>query len=505
MRLVLDFIHRNLVLFVLGLGVFFVFAGFAHLKLNTADSSIYLSTAANIAGHKGFVVSYNLSQCFNTLYHPLWAYYQPLYPLFSSLFIDHGGIVRVIQVNILLFAFNAMLVFYIIQHLVPTRFNVLFILFLVFSSNFFVSALYPWTEQLHFFCFIFTFILFLKFKDRPGHLLWLGALNAIIMLVRVAHLYNFLAYLPVIFIGKGPLGQKLKKAFSFAGGFILVYGLYQLFCYSSYHVLYPEYARPGASYGIAHLTRGVIYDLGKVGICVPLVPFFSLKSFVCIGQHLRDFYHEMPLFLWPALFYYLLPVSKRSDGGVVELCLFQSIFTVIGYSSTFYWLPYHFESFRYSMIPFVLVSVAGWYCLCQWLSFLGFPWRRLLVGLVLVSFLYPQVNKFIALRSDLFQRPLWEKPYYKDLLEGYGWIDKNLPEKVLVASNEDQQGYFMHRPFISMPPGRSLSCENLALYNTIYSPDYYLLSSAVTDKCFALIPHTTVFANKTFRIFKAVK
>ena len=39
----------------------------------------------------------------------------------------------------------------------------------------------------------------------------------------------------------------------------------------------------------------------------------------------------------------------------------------------------------------------------------------------------------------------------------------------------------------------------------IYSPDYYLLSRAVTDKCFTSIPHTAVLSNRTFRIFKVVK
>ena len=147
---------------------FFYFVDFSYLKLNTADSSIYLSMAENIADHKGFVVSYNLCQSFKTLYHSLLPYYQPLYSIFCSFFINHGGIVKIIQINILLFALNAVSVFYLIQTLMPTRFNVLFIFFLVFSSVFFIPALYPWTEQFHFFCFITTFILFLKLKDFPG-------------------------------------------------------------------------------------------------------------------------------------------------------------------------------------------------------------------------------------------------------------------------------------------------------------------------------------------------
>ncbi len=505
MRFIFNFIYKHLILGIMAVGVFFIFVNFAYLKLNTADASIYLSTAENIANHKGFVVSYNLCQSFNTLYHPALPYYQSLYSFFSSFFINHGGIVKIIQINILFFALNAMLVFYIIQNLIPSRFNVLFIFFLVFSSNFFISALYPWTEQLHFLCFIIIFILFLKYAKSLKGLYWLGFLNGVLMLLRVAHLYNFLGFLPVLFIGKDPLRRKFHRAFFFVGGFILAYGLYQLFCLFSYHVLYPQYARSGVSYGLARLTDGIIYNPDKVGIQVSLGSFFSLKNFLCMGGHLRDFYHQMPFFLWPAFVYYFLPITKRQDGGLVALCFSQSIFTVLGYSLTFYWMSYHFESLRYSLIPYVLMSLAGWYCLYQGLSFLGYPGRKWVGGLVLLSLLYPQVDKFIAFKSDLLKHPIWERPYYKDLLGSYNWIDKNLPQEVLVASNEDQQGFFLHRPFISTPPGKSFNCTNVALYNHIYSPDYYLLSWAVTDKCFASIPHTTIFSNKTFRLFKVVK
>jgi hypothetical protein len=506
MKLSREILVQFLVFIVIVLGVYFIFVDFAGLKLNTADASSYLNVAENIATHKGFFTSYNLYESFNTFYHPMWAYMQLLYPLLCVLIFKlHGGIEQVIKLNILILGINSALIFYIIQRLIPTRLNVLFISFLVFSSNFFISALYPWTEQFYFFCFIITFILFLKYAQSPKCLYGLGFLNGILMLIRVAHLYNFLGFLPVLFIGKDPLRQKFNRVFSFVGGFILAYGLYQGFCLISCHVFYPEYARTGMSYAMARLTDGIIYNPDKVGIQVFLGSFFSLKNFLCMERHLRDFYLQMPLFLWPAFVYYFLPIKKRTDGGLVVLCFSQSIFTVLGYSLTFYWLPYHFESLRYSLIPFVLMSVAGWYCLYQGLSFLKPSRKKWIAGLVLLSLLCLQVDKFIVFKSDLLKHPLWEDPYYKDLLEGYHWIDKNLPKEILVASVDDQQGYFMHRPFISMPPGKSFNCTNLSLYNHIYSPDYYLLSSAVTDKCFTSIPHTAIFSNRTFRILRCIK
>ena len=137
------------------------------------------------------------------------------------------------------------------------------------------------------------------------------------------------------------------------------------------------------------------------------------------------------------------------------------------------------------------MSVAGWYCLYQGLSLSESSGKKIGWGFLLLCLLYLQADKFIAFKSNRLNHPLWQRPYYRDLLEGYNWIDKNLPKEILVASDEDQEGYFMHRPFISLPPGKSFNCTNLALYNHIYSPDYYLLSSAVTDKCFTAIPHTT--------------
>ena len=327
------------------------------------------------------------------------------------------------------------------------------------------------------------------------------------MLIRIAHLYNFLAYLPVIFIGKDPLAQKFNRAFSFVGGFILAYGLYQLFCLLSCHSFYPEYARAGASYGMVRFDSGIVYDLNKVGLQVPLGAFFSSQHFLYIGQHLRDFYKQMPNFLWPALFYYFLPTNKRVEGGLIELCFFQSIFTVLGYSLTFYWLTYSFDSLRYSMIPFVLISVVGWYSMYQALPFFESTGKMFFGVLVFVClFLSPQAHQIMLFRDHFLKHPSYmEQPYYKDLFATYDWIDKNLPKETLVASSEDQDGYFMHRPFISMPPGQAYNCTNLALYNRIYSPDYYLLFSKMSDKCFTSIPHAKIYFNKFFRILKVIK
>ena len=495
----------RLILIVIGVCVFCIFQEFAALRLNTADSSIYLSTAENIAHHKGLLVSYNLCQSFKGLYHPLLAYYQPLYSILCSVFIAHGGIVRVIQVNILFLALNTVIILYLIQKLVPTRFNVFFIFFLVFSVNFFNPALYPWTEQFHFFCLLTAVVLFIKYSRSSKCLVFLGALNAVFMLVRVAHMYNFLAFVPVLLIGEGSWRQRFQRTLCFVGGFAAAYMAYQFFCVSCYHAVYPEYAKPGAGFGMAHLTGGTIYQAGKVGIQSSLGPLLTQKHLSTIIAHLQAFYNQMPFLFWPALLYVFLPASKRQDGGVILLCLSQSICTVLGYSLTFYWLPSHFESLRYSLIPYVFVSIAGWYALYQGLLFLEPTPRKWFLAIVLSSLVFPQVNKFIEFKADRFLHPMWGKPYYSRLLEADSWIDQRLPKEVLIASDEEQEGYFMHRPFISLPPGRSYNCTNLSLYNHIYAPDYYLLSADISDKCFATIPHTAVYANKTFRILKAAK
>ncbi len=503
-----NIIFRNIILVVISSALYLIFISFSYSGFNTADASLYLSTAENIAGHKGFVVSYNLYQQFNTLYHPVFPYYQPVYSLFASLFIGHGGIVKVVQVNILLFVFNVLLIYYLIQKLIPTRFNILFILFLAFSYDFYVSALYAWTEQLYFLCFIITFILFLKYSKSPRHLVWLGALNGVLMLVRVAHFYNFAGFLPLLFFGEYPLRQKFNKAFSFIGGFILAFGLYQLFCLAAYHAFYPECPRPAMDYSIAHHTSGIIYHLNTVGIQVLSGPFLTLGNLLNMAKHCWGFYLQMPLLLWPVLICYSLGINRKKDGGFVELCFFQSLITIFGYSLTFCSVAYFskFEFIRYSLLPYALLSLAGWYCLYQGLTLSYTPGKKLLGWVLMISLLIPQVRYFtLYYETYSMKHPIWRRPYFSNLLESYRWIDNNLPKEVLVASSDDQENYFMHRPFVSLPPGRSFNCTNLALYNQIYAPDYYLLSRLVPDKCFTLIPHTAVYSNKTFRLYKVSK
>jgi len=503
MRLIVDFIYKNLFLAIVGLSVVLIFIGFSSLKLNTADASLYLSTAENIANHHGLTVTDDLYQMTRAHHFPLLSYYQPLYPIFISLFINHGGIVRIIQINILLFALNVVLILYLLQLLMPTRFNVLFALLLALSSHFYIPALYAWTEQFYFFGLLLTIIIFLRFKDIAVVLFCLGIFNALLMLIRVAHLYNFLAFLPILFIGKDSFQQKFRRASFLMGGFILAYGFYEAFCYSKYHAFYPQCPQAAVSYGLARFSDSIIYEPSKVGIQLFPGPLLSLSHVKLIIQHFRDFLHQLPFLSWLPFFYFLLPNHKRMDRGMVLLCISQSILVIAGYSVIFYWLPSSaFEAFRYSLIPFVLMSVAGWYCLYQGLSLSESMWKKVLGVIILLCLLVPCINSFIAFKSYLNKNSMWQRPYYKDLLESDEWIDQHLPKGVLIASDEDQQNYFFHRPYISVPPGKSYNCTNLRLYNHIYLPDYYLLSKEITDQCFATIPHSTVFSNKNFRVLK---
>ena len=505
-RYILNYIFKFYPYCILSLVVFIVFVDFAYLNFNSPDACIYLSTAENIAHHQGFLVSYNLSQSFKTLYYPIWPYYQYLYSIFCSFFIDHGGSIQVIKINILLFALNVSFVFYIVQQLIPTRLNILFICSLTLSLDFFISALYPWTEQLHFFCFIITFILFLKYFKNPKHLIWLGFLNGVFMLVRYAHFFNVLGYLPFIFFDKAPFREKFNRTIAFVGGFVLFYGLYQMFCWHTYHAFYPQYARSIENYNLADEFGGIVYNLDKVGIQISSGPILSLEHFIYIRNHISDAFKQMPLFLFPALFYYLLPINKRKDGGVIPLCLWQSIFTLLGYSFSFYWTNQFFEPIRYSMIPFVLIGLSGWYCLYQGLSFLG-PKGGKFVGLIVLLLLFClNLGKFIESRKVL-DHPRWEIPQFRNLYVNLWYINKNLPKEILVASDATWECYFMHRPYISIPPGKSYNCQNLMLYNKIYSPDYYLLSTNISNDCFneGGLKYSMIFSNGTFRILKIKK
>ena len=505
MKLSRAILLQSLFFIVIVLGVYFSFADFARLKLNTADASTYLNIAENIASHKGFVVSFNLYQSFTSHYYPIWPYIQSIYPILCSfVFMAHGGIEQVIKMNIFILGLNAALIFYIILVFVPSRLNALFLIWLVFSFDFFYSAMFAWTEQLYLLLFLISFILFLRYSNSSRGLLWIGVLNGVLFLVRVAHAYSFMAYVVLIFLAEGSFSQRSKNALILAGGFLLIVGAYQLFNYLVYHSFYPQYIKPAVDYTQARILGVSTYREGYTGL---YDPFSQRSSFAHLGyfyRHIGQFFGQVYLFFIPVLAYLSLSHHKKEGSNFVLNCLCQSIFIIMGYCYSFSW-DFSIEVLRYSLVPFILIALAGWFCIYELFLASGVKWRELCAAVFIANLAIFSVCHYFGIRRQLMTQSRDKNPYYINLYESYSWIDQNLPKEVLVASDEDQEGYFMHRPFISMPPGRSFNCTNLSMYNRIYSPDYYLLSTVVTDKCFASIPHTTIFSNKTFRLFKVVK
>jgi len=487
---------------VIILGVYFIFADFARLKLNTADASTYLNIAENIAAHKGFVVTFDLYQFFTAHEHPLWPFLHPVYPLLCALvFILHGGIEQVIRLNIFILGINAALVFYLISRYCPSRLNLLFLFCLVFSFNFFYTSIFPWTEQLHLMFFLITFILFLRFPDRLAGLLSVGALNGFLFLIRVSHVYSLPAYLLVLGLSGGEFRERLRNVLVFLAGFLAVLGPYQLFNWLVFHSLYPEYLKPAADYTLARVSHLSGYRPGHAGMYNPSGFQFAMSHIGYFCNHVKGLCGSFVFFLIPVAAYLSLLRHKAQGSFFVLNCLCQSACIVLGYSYSFSWNP-NLETLRYSLIPFVLIMLAGWFCFYELFFIAGSGPRRMFVVAILTILVFFSGARYLDLRQQLIGHPRTEDPYYIDLYGSFRWVDGNLPPNILVASNEDQEGYFMHRPFISMPPKSSFSCANLRIYDRIYAPDYYLLSLAVPGVCFDQIPHKQVFSNKTFRILK---
>ncbi|MBF0521787.1 MAG: hypothetical protein HQL24_01900 [Candidatus Omnitrophica bacterium] len=493
---------------IIVIGVYLFFADFALMRWNTADGSTYLNIAENIANHKGFVVSYNFYHCFTGLYHPLWPYMQPLYPILCSLFVTHGGITQVIRVNIFILGINSALIFFLLQSLIRTRLNILFLFSLIFSFHFFISALACWTEQLHLLLFIISFILFIKFSAHRRILFWLGALNGLMMLVRFAHLYNFAAYILVILIGqegREPFRDRLKSLISFSSGFILIFGSYELLNLIFFHSLYPQYAQPGANYYYASKTALATYRFPP-GICIPPTALAAVKHQSFFLDHMKNFLLHLSLFAIPLALAFRIPRENIEQRYFILNCLCQSLFVIVGYSFLLDWLDY----LRYALIPHILTALAGWLCLYELFFRSPKKWRKLFAIGVLVVLTFLSLQSYYAriqriLYPFAINYPQTKSPYYKDFLKSFSWIDQNLPKEILVASDENQEAYLMHRPFISLPPGESYNCHNLNLYNKIYAPDYYLLSSDTSNECFNRIPHEQIFSNRTFRLLRIKK
>lgn len=285
------FYAQFLLFSVITLGVYFLFSDFARLKLNTADASTYLNIAENIASGKGFVLSFDLYQFFTALYHPILPYMQSVYPLLCSfVFMLHGGMEQVIKLNIFILGINSALAFYIIQRYVPSRLNVLFLIWLVFSFNFYISALFAWTEELHLLLFLISFIVFLRFPENPRLLGWVGVLNGFLFLIRVAQIYSILAYLLVICITDGRTQEKMKNVVVFMAGFFVVVLPYQLFNLVVYHALYPQYIKPAADYTLARISSASTYQEGHVGILNPSGFKFSFANVGYFDRSIRSFH-----------------------------------------------------------------------------------------------------------------------------------------------------------------------------------------------------------------------
>jgi hypothetical protein len=486
------------------LGVFWVFKDYAALKILTADASAYLNIAENIITGRGFVISFNLYQSFSSLYYPIWPYIQPLYPLFCSLFIS-GGIERVIQANIVLLGINAALLFCLLQILMPTKWNVIFIVWLIFSFNFFICATLPWTEEFHLALFLISFILFLKYAQNRSVLGWLGFLNGVLMLVRFAHIYHVAAYVAVLALWPGRGKDKLKNIMYFAGGFMVFFAAYQAFNWIAYHQLYPQYSQAATNYSKARFTHLPVYHEGGIGIDSPWKAIFNPQYFY---SHLLSLFQRLSLFAVLILFFPRISAAGRSKEQefFVFNCVCQTAFVIFGYALSFAWYPpAFFETLRYCLIPFILTALAGWYCLYQLLIKSSHRWVKGVVGACLIGVAVFGMQKFAKKYQNDMLHPRETDPYYQELFECYRWIDQNLPQDILVASNDDQNGYLMHRPFISTPVGRSFTCENLQRYQHIYAPDYYLLSASVSNECFTAIPSTKVFSTHDFRILKVLK
>jgi len=499
------FYTQFLLFSVITVGIYFIFEEFASLKLNTADASTYLNIGENIVSHKGFVVSYNLYQSFTSLYRPIWPYMQSLYPLLCALvFKFHGGLEQVIKVNIFILGLNSALAFYIIQRFIPSRLNVFFLIWLAFSFNFYVSAFFAWTEEFHLFLFLISFVLFLRFPQNPRILGWVGVFNGVLFLVRVAQVYSILAYLLIICVTEDNVQEKLRNILNFSAGILAVVVPFQIFNWVAYHSLYPQYIKPAADYTLARISNLSTYRPGHVGIDNPIGFRFSVENCWYFYQHMMEFYNRIYLFLIPLLAYLSLPHQKKEGHFFVINCLCQSVFIITFYSYNFSWNT-SIDSLRYSLIPYVLIAMAGWYALYQLFYASQIRWKKLLVVLILINLAFFSVCRYYFIRQYYLDHPRTKNPYYIDLYDSYKWIDQNLSENILVASNEDQEAFLMHRPFISTPPLRSYNCTNLTIYNSIYSPDYYLMSKVISDKCFVSIPHSTIFSNKIFRILKIKK
>jgi hypothetical protein len=230
-----------------------------------------------------------------------------------------------------------------------------------FSPLVVLPAIFPWTEQLHLFLLLLTIFICLRNKEVG---LLIGALLAVICIVRMAAVYNALAFAIALVILRGFSKRAVKEYGKASVAFLAFLSLYELLCFCKYGALYPQYFAASKTYRMAEIYPGAFYRNA-------------------------------------------LPVLNMEH-------------------------------------------------------------------LVLLLFRIEIKNYLVFRNYYLHIHPRRYMGYRRDRDEMYEWIRENSGRDDLIASNFLADAFLLKRPFVSLPPSKAVTPENIVDFLKIYEPRYVL-------------------------------
>jgi len=461
--------------------VFFLNLPLAKLQLMSPDASGYLDMGKNLFTGKGAISSFNLYQFWNGKYHPFLPYMQPIYPIVAGLIWILLNLKAVIGFNILLLGINCIFLYKIFRIKTDYITSFFITLFFVFSQILVLPSIFPWTEHLHLFFLLSIIFLYLRYEKSK---FFIGILLGLSCLIRTASFYNVFAFGIALILLNGFSKKSFKEYGTILSGFLISYGLYEIFCYFKYKSFYPEYLICAKTYRAAEIYEGAFYKNSFPVLNMPSLKIEKQIIYANTKKHFIDFiknFGYMKFVLGIAPLYFIYDIWKKKT-HLVSIFFLQGIFVILGYTLSLYWLP-EIESTRYSLIPFITLVSIGLISIREILIPLIFKKVKKLFSIIFVLFILPflclNIKQYFSFRNfyQNIYSPVYIRqidPYRKERFEMYEWIKTNTEKDVLIASDFLRDAFLFERPFVSLPSGKALNVKNMIDFLKIYSPDYIL-------------------------------
>ena len=449
----------------------------------TPDAAGYLDMGRNLFTGRGAVSTYNLYQFWPGTQHPMLPYMQPLYPVVCGLLWMLDGLRAVISFNILLLGVNCALVYFLIRRVTGRPAAFLTGALLGFAPNLLLTAIHPWTEQLHLFTLLVAVLLF---RNERVPRFWVGALLGISCLVRFAGVYNVAAVLAAVFVLHG-FGRRAFGEFAkMLAGLLAIAIPYESFCLLRYGALYPEYLAAAKQYTSAVASGGAVYRDSLPALAVPAAPALAPGLvFSRVLSHMTELVKACGpaavLALAAALGLILRGERRREPDLAVFACL--GVFSILAYAVSLVWLP-AIEAARYSVVPFVTLVPAGVAVIRGEVARRLKPsawtlwWGTVAVFAILFALTIPAYAKFRNWYDEGYPRSL--ENYWSARADMHAWIRANAPKDALVASEFLKDPIFFERPFVALPSGKALEPKAMDSYLAAFAPDYILYANPKT-------------------------